>query len=118
MEYSLRITSMKSKVAFYTGHAFINIVNPASNSVKFYDIIRKEYHRLRRTYPEARLNFRINNPILMMKERLNRITRQLKPGRLLPPETILLQYEGVVQKGLELFKTNRNTAYEILDSEI
>jgi glycosyltransferase involved in cell wall biosynthesis len=118
MEYSLRITSMKSKVAFYTGYAFINIVNPASNSVKFYDVIRKEYHRLRRTYPEARLNFRINNPILMMKERLNRLTRKLKPGALPPSETILLQYEGVVKKGLELFNTNRNNTYEILDSEI
>ncbi|MBL7901825.1 MAG: glycosyltransferase family 2 protein [Bacteroidia bacterium] len=118
MEYSLRITSMKSKVAFYTGHAFINIVNPASNSVKFYDVIRKEYHRLRRTYPEARLNFRINNPILMMKERLNRLTRKLKPAPLPAPETLLLQYETLIQKGLELFKKNRNTAYEILDSEI
>lgn len=118
MEYSLRITSMNCKIAFYTGHAFINIVNPASNSVKFYDVIRKEYHKLRRTYPEAKLNFRINNPILMMKERLNRLTRKVKPASLPSPDTLLLQYNNLVQSGLEVFKNNRNTAYEILDSEI
>ncbi len=117
MEYSLRITSMKSKIAFYTGNAFINIINPASNSVKFYDVIRKEYHKLRRTYPEARLNFRINNPILMMKERLNRLTRKVKSPVLLDSQTVLLQYEGLVHKGLELFIKNRTAPFEILDSQ-
>lgn len=117
MEYSLRITSMKSKIAFYTGNAFINIINPASNSVKFYDVIRKEYHKLRRTYPEARLNFRINNPILMMKERLNRLTRKVKPTVYMDSKTLLLQYEGLVHKGLELFTKNHPATFEILDSQ-
>jgi glycosyltransferase involved in cell wall biosynthesis len=116
MEYSLRITSMKSKIAFYTGHAFVNIINPASNSVKFYDVIRKEYHKLRRTYPEARLNFRINNPILMMKERLNRIALKVKPVSMPDPQTLFVQYETLIPKGLELFKKNRIVSFEILDS--
>jgi glycosyltransferase involved in cell wall biosynthesis len=116
MEYSLRITSMKSKIAFYTGHAFINIINPASNSVKFYDVIRKEYHKLRRTYPEARLNFRINNPILMMKERLNRVALKVKPASLPDARTLFAQYENLIPKGLELFKKNRTVFVEILDS--
>ncbi len=117
MEYSLRITSMKCKLAFYTGYAFINIVNPASNSVKFYDVIRKEYHKLRRTYPEAKLNFRINNPILMMKERLNRLTQKLKPETLPEHSTLLLHYATVIQKGRALFELNQNQTFEILDSE-
>jgi len=116
MEYSLRITSMKSKIAFYTGHAFVNIINPASNSVKFYDVIRKEYHKLRRTYPEARLNFRINNPILMMKERLNRIALKVQPVTAPNPETLFMLYQNIIPKGLGLFDKNRIVPFQILES--
>jgi glycosyltransferase involved in cell wall biosynthesis len=116
MEYSLRISSLRSEIAFYTGPAFINIVNPASNSVKFYGAIRKEFTKLRRTYPEAHLNFRINNPILMMKERLSRMALKLKSRKPPDPSSYLNQYEQLVVKGLEAFQAVPARTYTIIDA--
>jgi len=115
MEYTLRISSMNCKIAFYTAPAFINLVNPASNSVKFYDAIRKEYRQLKRAYPEAKLNFRINNPILKMKERLHAVLVKLKP--IDPPNSkeLLAHYNDLLKKGLLLFEKNRKSVHEILE---
>ncbi len=117
MEYTLRISSLKIRIAFYTGQAFINIVNPGSNSVKFYDSIRKEFTRLRRTYPEAHLNFRLNNPILMMKERLSRLSLKLSPSEIPDSQTILNNYKSMVERGHDLFSKNQTTAFKIIDSD-
>lgn len=50
MEYSMRISSLPANIAFYTGLAFVNIVGPASNSVKFNDLIEKERKRVNSIY--------------------------------------------------------------------
>jgi len=116
MEYTIRISSLPSQIAFYTGPAFINIVNPASNSVKFYDSIRKEFTKLRRAYPHAHLNFRINNPILMMKERLHRMALKIQPAPVPDPIWILKTYKELVTKGQDVFRLNQRNNYEILDT--
>jgi hypothetical protein len=110
------VSSLRSEIAFYTGPAFINIVNPASNSVKFYGAIRKEFTTLRRAYPDAHLNFRINNPILMMKERLSRIALKLKSHTHPDPSSCLNHYEQLVKKGLEVFHVAPTETYTIIDS--
>lgn len=114
MEYALRISSLRSNIAFYTGPAFINLVNPESNSVKFYDTIREEYKRLRRAYPEAHINFRLNNPILMLKERINRLRKKhlttIRPDK----SVIMRQYSISIERGLELLNKNLQQPYEFL----
>lgn len=115
MEYSLRISSLKSRIVFYKGMLFVNLVNPASNSVKFYDSIRKEFTRLKRTYPGTHLNFRINNPILKLKERLSRIARKAKPSETPDAATILSQYKEVVKKAHQLFSSQTTQSFEIID---
>lgn len=115
MEYSLRISSLKSQIAFYKGMLFVNLVNPSSNSVKFYDSIRKEFTRLRRTYPGAHLNFRINNPILKLKERMSRFARKAKPAEAIDPSAILSQYKELVKKAHQLFSSQAANTFEIID---
>jgi len=117
MEYTLRISTLKGHIAFYTGLAFINIVNPGSNSVKFYDSIRKEFTKLRRTYPKAHLNFRLNNPILMMKERLHRMALKIQPAPLPDSAWILKNYKELVQKGQDLFTLNQKQTPTIIDAK-
>jgi hypothetical protein len=104
-------------MAFYTGPVFVNIVNPASNSVKFYEMIRKEFTRLRRAYPEAHLNFKINNPILRMKERLSRIL--IRSGNSKMPNTITLleQFKHTVYEGQRMFSGLDEKTFQFLESE-
>ncbi|HQQ93906.1 MAG TPA: glycosyltransferase family 2 protein [Bacteroidia bacterium] len=100
MEYSLRVSSLHAKIAFYNGPGFVNLVNPASNSVKFYERLREEYKMLRRAYPRARINFRLNNPSLLIKEKLNMLLRKHDPSVSLPDEKVKELYLKLIQDSL------------------
>ena len=50
MEYSMRVTSMKIGIAYYTGLAFVNIVGPESNSVRFSRVLENERKQARQMY--------------------------------------------------------------------
>ncbi|MBA3679825.1 MAG: glycosyltransferase [Bacteroidetes bacterium] len=67
-EYSIRVSSMNAKIAFYTGMGFINIVNPQSNSHKFYEIIDRERKMLAKIYPSFRKSISYKGSILKLKE--------------------------------------------------
>ncbi|MFM7859735.1 MAG: glycosyltransferase [Flammeovirgaceae bacterium] len=49
-EYTLRITSCKARVAWFTGATFLNIINPQSNSNKYLKRLRAEKKKLMKFY--------------------------------------------------------------------
>lgn len=67
-EYSIRISSMKTKICFYTGLGFVNIVNASSNSSKFYQKINKEKKILHKIYPNYKKEFTLQLFILKIKD--------------------------------------------------
>lgn len=57
-EYSSRVSSIKSNIAFCNAYSFVNIVGIDSNSVKFNDSIRNEKKILKKLYPTiSNLNY-------------------------------------------------------------
>lgn len=68
IEYSIRVSSMQTNIAFYTGFAYVNIVNPASNSHKFYKTIDKEKKLLKRMYPILSSEINTSSLTLKLKE--------------------------------------------------
>lgn len=49
-EYTLRVTSSKAKLAWFTGHTFVNIINPNSNSRRYWRKLYQEKLRLHNFY--------------------------------------------------------------------
>ncbi len=68
VEYSIRVSSMKTHIAFYTGLGFVNIVNPQSNSHKYYDAIKKEKKILFKLYPNFKKSYSLKKGIVTAKE--------------------------------------------------
>lgn len=60
MEYSIRITNLKIKIAFFEGLMFLNVVNPQSNSYRFYKTLEKERFALQNYFP-GKWQIRINH---------------------------------------------------------
>jgi glycosyltransferase involved in cell wall biosynthesis len=107
MEYSIRVSSLKKcNIAFYTGIGFVNLVNPDSNSEKFYSAVRIEQKKLSKIYPSIRNNFKLNEPLLLLKEKFKQI-RQATPLTHTDPLKILELYKIVVEKSLS--ELTRNT---------
>lgn len=71
MEYTIRISSQNTVIAFCEELGFVNIVTPNSNSQKFYKTIRKEQKRLQSGHPSITKSFKINNPVIYIKDKLN-----------------------------------------------
>lgn len=114
MEYSLRISSLKSRIAFCDLPAFINMVNPASNSVRFYEQIRYEYKQLKKIYPGAMISFKIKNPILKMKERIHNLLPSLPSKAEVNSAEILQHYQHLILRGSDLFIRNSSSSPEFL----
>jgi glycosyltransferase involved in cell wall biosynthesis len=112
MEYSLRVSSLQTKIAYYTGPGFINIVNPDSNSQKFYSAIRDEKKRLQKIYPSVSDNFRISDPVLLLKEQLSRLRR---PGRQqAKSKNTFEHYETLVKQGLQKLHQENKPLHSII----
>jgi glycosyltransferase involved in cell wall biosynthesis len=118
MEYSLRISSMDTRIAFCTQAGFVNLVNPASNSVKFYLSLREEYKILRRTYPRAKINFRLNNPSLILKEKLNQLIRKNDRKIRVSESEILETYKKLVTQSLLKLQEQNPTSFSILAPQV
>jgi cellulose synthase/poly-beta-1,6-N-acetylglucosamine synthase-like glycosyltransferase len=73
MEYTIRISATKAKIAFCAGFGFVNIVNPDSNSSKFYDVIRSEKKELSSIYPSISSELKIHDLFLRAKDQLIKI---------------------------------------------
>jgi glycosyltransferase involved in cell wall biosynthesis len=68
IEYAIRVSSMKTKIAFYTGMGYVNIVNPQSNSHKFYETIAKEREMLSKLYPTFKNKISYRGSVIKLKE--------------------------------------------------
>lgn len=68
VEYSIRVSSMKTQIAFYTGLGYVNIVNPESNSHKYYDAIKNEKKILFKLYPNFKKSYSLKKGIIKVKE--------------------------------------------------
>lgn len=106
MEYTLRVSALQANIVFCDRPGFINMVNPDSNSIRYYEHIRREYKFLKRQYNGAALSFHLNNPILRMKERLHRLLPKNRNRTITTPEKKLQHYLHLVQRGTELFSLN------------
>jgi hypothetical protein len=107
MEYSIRVSSLLANICFCTGYGFINVVNPDSNSRKFYDVIRAEQKMLSKIYPSIDDNFKLNDIFLRLKDKL-------KSFKSKPDETIVTDkmkiYREIIKKGQsELKGLNKKT---------
>lgn len=114
MEYSLRISSLKSHIAYCNLPVFINMVNPASNSVKFYEQIRFEYKQLKKIYSGAKISFKIKNPILKMKERIHNLLPSLPSRTEINSAEVLQHYLHLSERGSDLFIRSSASSPEFL----
>lgn len=99
MEYSARVSAMKTKIAFYPGVMFVNIVNPDSNSQKFYNVIRKERAQLDHLYPALKQDFAINRPIIRIKDSLGGLKKKIVKAD--PSKSVRFIYSDIVERALK-----------------
>ena len=99
MEYSMRISSLKSNIAFYTGLAFVNIVGPASNSVRFNQKIEQERKRVNKMYNNRvsiKKSLNVHFPFGKIRRLISRTSSATT--------TTLDDYASVVSKSVSIMK--------------
>ncbi len=114
MEYTIRISSQKTKIAFCTAIGFVNIVTPSSNSQKFYKIIREEQKLLKKIYPAITQRFKINHPIIVLKDKFKGL-KKTKSNIIYNQEDHLNDYLIIVKTSIEKLKSDKkNNQYLFL----
>lgn len=85
-EYTLRLTSGKANLAWYTGYAYVNISNPQSVSLVYMKKIKDETNRLNKFY----LN---KNPDSFIFEKLKVLRNKIQSGFFgkKPPSTTIFE---------------------------
>jgi glycosyltransferase involved in cell wall biosynthesis len=63
LEYCLRATSLPIKMAYYPGYMYCNIVNPSSNSAKFFDLFYEEQVKIDLFYNSQRIRHKLNSAL-------------------------------------------------------
>ncbi|MBO9682925.1 MAG: glycosyltransferase [Flavisolibacter sp.] len=109
-EYSLRVSSGKSKIGWFTGVNYVNIVNQRSNSGTQWKRMEIEKEQLQIQYFDKR-------PIISFKQKdgLKNLVRPLKRKLISNEPTNPLPYHEVYEQGMQLLKeTNRSLEYEVL----
>lgn len=96
IEYAIRVSSMKTKIAFYTGMGYVNIVNPNSNSHKFYETIAKEREQLEKLYPAFKNKISYQGSLIKFKEIISK-------SILKKPTTVNAQhdYKRIVEESIK-----------------
>ncbi|MDZ4715338.1 MAG: glycosyltransferase [Cytophagales bacterium] len=116
MEYSMRISSLNSAIAFYSGMGFVNIVGPESNSVKFYRAIEEERIKVRKMYLP-------DEPVVTLSQRVKNV-RSLLGGvkNRFMPKTVAkgpLSYPDVVSRSMKMLEeSDRSHSWEILTGNV
>jgi glycosyltransferase involved in cell wall biosynthesis len=95
-EYAIRVTSMKIRLAFYTGMGYVNIVNPGSNSHKFYETLHSERRRLARMYPAFRQPISYKHVLMRAKDLISK-----KILRKPLSEIAQHDYKNIVEAGIK-----------------
>lgn len=96
IEYAIRVSSMKTKIAFYTGMSFVNIVNPNSNSHKFYETIAKERDQLEKLYPTFKNKISYKGSVIKFKEIISKSILK-KPVT----QNAKFDYKNIVEESLK-----------------
>lgn len=110
LEYSIRISSRKTRITFYTGPVFVNIVNPSSNSFKFYKIIDREKKKLIKMYPAIKATIGTRSLKLKTKEFISRTL--LQRGTKTIQE---IDYVKIVDESIHLLNdANKNLHFEFI----
>lgn len=71
IEYATRVSSMNTRIALCTGLGYVNIVNPQSNSHKFYETIAKEKKALARMYAGYKNRITYRGSLVKLKEMIS-----------------------------------------------
>ncbi|MBS1486269.1 MAG: glycosyltransferase [Bacteroidetes bacterium] len=111
LEYSLRISSMKTEIAFHRGLGFVAIANPNSNSVKFSKLLEQERKIVYSWYLPKRgidLNISQAKAFSFLSE-----FRDI----LLPPKTMTVKnaYQQIVEQSIKLLQ-QQSSQQQILTS--
>lgn len=115
MEYSMRVSSLKAGIAYYTGLGFVNIVGPDSNSVKFYEAIEQERDRVNKIYLPKGNAFTFSKSIKSLRGKLGGIKETLI-GKQLAHE--VPSYVDTVEKSLWILaEHDASHPHEILTAE-
>ncbi len=110
IEYSIRISSMKTKIAFYTGMGYVNLVNPQSNSHRFYETINREKKMLTKMYKGYNEPYTLKRTVLKIKDKLATI-KPIKKTKTIS----LFDYTKIVDLSLKkLEEYNANKKFEFL----
>jgi len=109
-EYTLRITSGKAKIAWYTGLVYVNIINAQSNSGTQWRRMETEREKLEQLY----FNKRILIPF-QTKDKVKNIFRPLKkklfPQKMIEP----VNYFEIYQQSMQyLIEGNKGIKHEYL----
>jgi glycosyltransferase involved in cell wall biosynthesis len=110
IEYAVRVSSMKTNIAYYTGIGYVNIVNPQSNSHKFYETIAREKKQLAKTYPLFRNKITYRGSVIKLKEMVSKAI-------LKKPKTSQAQYDykKIVEESIhKLNDVNNQQAFTFL----
>lgn len=111
LEYSLRISSSKTTIAYHTGLGFVAIANPDSNSVKFNTLIEKERQKIHQMYlPELdRISLKYTKATTI------HFLSKIKNGILLPSKQLqTINYSEIVSESIKLLEKD-SAEYEILN---
>jgi len=112
LEYSFRVSTLKSKIAFHTGMGFVAIANPDSNSVKFISILETERKRVNRMHYIKTNNFNPSGLKSWLYPPLIRLKNKLMPPA---PAQSSFDFEAVYLEGVEILR--QSDIGEILASE-
>jgi hypothetical protein len=114
MEYSMRISSLQARIAFFTGLGFVNIVGPESNSVKFSRSIEEERVRVRRMYLPEEPGVTISQKVKNIRGSLGEVKKRIVGKQTVVPA---LNYPEMVNRSLAILEeSNLNYPGEILTS--
>lgn len=100
IEYAIRVTSMKTRIAYYTGMGYVNIVNPQSNSHKFYETIAREKKQLAKTYSLFKNKITYRGSLIRLKEIIS--TSVLKRGKTSEAQ---FDYQKIVEESMQKLET-------------
>lgn len=101
MEYSMRVSSMNAKIAFYTGMGFVNIVGPDSNSIRMYKALRAERKKVRRMYQPNEPEELFGEKVRSLREMLGQVTKGSAKATTLP---ISRDFSEIVLRSVEMLK--------------
>lgn len=109
-EFTLRVTSSKAKVGWYTGLLYVNIVNQQSNSGRHWKRMEIEREKLEQFYfgKKPFLSFQTKDRI---KNLFRPIKYKLFPEKVANP----MSYEDIYHQSMQLLnKKNQSSKHEVL----